>query len=638
MSNKLNIFFALVFSLLFTGLLWAQDKDKKADQTDYESYKKTASVEVVSSKELSDKTNAEDMSDALKSVPGVFIRDGQINIRDASSNKVLILIDGQRMNSAQSGEFDVTTLPIDAIEKVEVLRGGNSARFGADAVGGVINFITRKGSESSNMNLGIRSTYGSFNSQFYNIYASNQINKFNFYVSYKRTSSDGNFKYQELDGTESTRKDNYSRSNDFMANLGYQVSQNGNLLFTSQFTQTRSGSPGSVPGLLNYGGYPTPGATLKLDNQIYNLSYDQKEIFHNADLSTHAYYHNFNTGYEEPYAFGGPNISDQKSKALGFDATQNLLVNDNLSFTYGYVYRYDKANSTQLGQKSRDTHSAHAAMTLATKKLDFVFDKISVIPAVRYDAPSDFDKVFSPKLSLMLSNSGSYGVNFSAHVSKSYRAPTFNDLYWPDDGYTVGNPNLKPEKGMNYDVGMAFNVPFLRNTQMRFNYFLNNMQDQIIWAPRTSDYKWTPSNVDKSVTSGLESYIGIHPFGEFLNLEVNHTYMDARDASSGLNDGKLLFYRPHNKMDVNMGLKYMRVEFNVNYQWLSKRYVDAANTAYLPSLELWNANIGTNLSAAGLKWMVRLDLNNLADKSYRLSDGYPMPGREIRMTVGMNLR
>ncbi|NMB83378.1 MAG: TonB-dependent receptor plug domain-containing protein, partial [Ignavibacteria bacterium] len=119
--------------------------------------------EVVSTQELSKATNAEDMAEALKTIPGVYIRSGQINIRDATANKILILIDGQRMNNAQSGGYDVTTIPIDAIETVEVLRGGNSARYGADAVGGVVNFITKKAKEVSKMDVGLRATYGSFN-------------------------------------------------------------------------------------------------------------------------------------------------------------------------------------------------------------------------------------------------------------------------------------------------------------------------------------------------------------------------------------------------------------------------------------------------------------------------------------------
>lgn len=77
---------------------------------------------------------------------------------------------------------------------------------------------------------------------------------------------------------------------------------------------------------------------------------------------------------------------------------------------------------------------------------------------------------------------------------------------------------------------------------------------------------------------------------------------------------------------------------NINYQFLSQRYVNTTNTAALPDVSRWNMNIGANPTLFDLKWMVRLDVNNLFDKNYRLNDGYPLPGREIRMTVGLSLR
>jgi outer membrane receptor for ferrienterochelin and colicins len=613
----------IVFFLVLTLPGFAQD-----EQT-------TASNEAVSAEALSQKTNAEDMAEALKSVPGVYIRDGQINIRDASANKVLILIDGQRMNSAQSGGFDANTIPIDAVEKVEVLRGGNSARYGADAVGGVINFITKKADETSKMDLGLRATYGSFNSQYYNIFTSNAINDFNYYVSYKRAQSDGDFKYLDIDGSEKTREHNESSSNDGLIKLGYNnILPLSALTLSLQGTQSKSQSPGSVPGVANWAS-ATPNAELKNDNYISGLNYTQQEVWNKADLSVNAYYHYFRTRYDDPDAFP-PTHSDHKNRAYGVELSQNNPVSDLISLTYGYSYRHDNAESTSINEKDRNTHSAHAAVTFGFKEINFFFDKISVVPAARYDAPSDFDKVVSPKISLMLANSSPYALNFNFHVSKSYRAPTFNDLYWPFDGYTVGNPDLEPEKGMNYEAGYGVTLPFLNNTQINMNYFYSEIEDQIIWTPN-AEYIWTPMNVDKSKTTGLETFIGTKFFGDMLTLELTHTYMDARDKSGSENDGKLLIYRPYNKADVNVGFSYSQVSVNVNYQYLSKRYVNAANLNTLGDVSLWNMNIGYSPELIGLKWSARFDVNNIFEKSYRMSDGYPMPGRQFRFTIGMNL-
>jgi vitamin B12 transporter len=623
--NKIlsQVKFFIVFILVFNLLGYAQDD------------KKTSSGEAVSAKALSEKTNAEDMADALKSVPGVYIREGQINIRDASSNKVLILIDGQRMNNAQSGEFDVNTIPIDAVEKVEVLRGGNSARYGADAVGGVVNFITKKANAASKMDAGLRATIGSFNSQYYNAYTSNALNDFNYYLSFKRAQSDGDYKYKEIDGTEKTRDHNASHSNDELVKLGYNnLLPQSTLILSLQGTQSYTQSPGSVAGVANWPSI-TPLAELRNDNYISGLNYTQQEVWGKADLSVNAYYHYFRTRFDD----NSPATlthSDHKNRAYGVEITQNNPVSDLISLTYGYSYRHDNAKSTSIDEKNRNTHSAHAAVTFGFKNVDFFFDKISVVPAARYDAPNDFDKVVSPKISLMLANSSPYALNLNFHASKSYRAPTFNDLYWPFDGYTVGNPNLKPEKGMNYEAGYGITLPFLNKTQINMNYFFSKLEDQIIWTPNSS-YIWTPMNVDKSNTSGVETFIGTKFFGDAVNLEITHTYMDARDKSTGDNNGKLLIYRPYNKADVNAGFTYSKFSFNVNYQYLSKRYVNTANTKILGDVSIWNANVGYNPQLIGIKWAARLDMNNIFNKNYRMSDGYPTPGREVRFTIGVSL-
>jgi outer membrane cobalamin receptor len=598
---------------------------------------KQVDKETVSTKDLSDKTNAQDMADALKSVPGVYIRDGQINIRDASSNKVLILIDGQRMNSAQSGLYDATALPIDAIEKVEVLRGGNSARYGADAVGGVVNFITKKAQKTSKMDLGLRATYGSFNTQYYNIYTSNTINDFNYYVSYKRTQTDGDFKYKEMDGTENTRQNNTNKANDVMVKLGYNnLLPLSSLIFSTQITSTETGTPGTVQGVANYP-IITPRANTKLDNMIYNLSYNQQNIFGKADLIANTYYHHFRTRYNDPDSYqASDHNSDQKSNAYGIDLTQNNPVCDLITLTYGYVYRHDNVNSTSIGDKDRDTHSGHATVNVAFKDVNFFFNNISIVPAVRYDAPSDFDKVFSPKVSVALQNSSAYAFTVDGSVSKSYRAPTFNDLYWPEDAYTAGNPNLKPEKGTSVEGGYGITLPWLNKTQIKMNYFYSKLTDQIIWAPR-ADFKWVPTNVSESQTTGLESYIGTKFLDDKITLEINHTYMDARDKSAGDTKDKLLIYRPYNKVDVNAGLAIDMYSLNLNYQYMSKRFANTSNSAYLGDVRLWSANVGVNPTLLNVKWMLRLDFNNILNENYRLSDGYPMPGREIRVTVGFNL-
>jgi len=619
--------------LVFVSFAVAQE-EVKDEKIDLETYKKTASVEVHTAQELIKQTNAENVGESLKGIPGVYIRSGLINIRDAVSNKVLVLLDGQRMNVAQSGEFEVETLPIDIIEKIEVLRGGNSARFGADAVGGVVNIITKKTTADSKMNIGLRGTYGSFNSQVYNIFTSKRISNFNYYVSYKRTQSDGDFEYKNLAGEKKTWENNDSKANDAMLKLGYDFTEKANLTFTTQVTRSESGVPGLIISKYNQWASLTPNARLENNNNIFNLSYKQQEVFGKADIEVRTYMHKFQLIYEDPDYWSGPKKSDHKNEAIGMDLNQNNALSEMLTLTYGYGFRQDKVNSNEIGERDRTNHSAHLSGTLQCKDLGFLIDNISFIPAVRYDAPSDFDAEFSPKLSLIFANKG--GFSLSTDYGQSYRAPSFNDLYWPDDGYTKGNPDLKPEKGKNFDVGMSYGLNTLGMLNLKVNYFYSDMKDKIVWAPRATDFYWVPSNVAKSISKGVESYISWEPLGKFVKLELNHTYLDARDKSEGATKDKLLIYRPYNKMDVNLHFAYHIFEINVNHQWLSKRYIDTANTYSLGPVDVTNFNIGAQPKVGNLALMTRFEVNNVTDRSYQLNDGTPLPGIEMRFTLGLN--
>jgi outer membrane receptor for Fe3+-dicitrate len=168
-----------------------------------------ATVDIISARDLR-VNNVQNIGEALQRVPGVSIRNyggfgdmKTISIRGSSSGQVLILLDGQRLNNAQSGEVDLSTIPLEGVERIEVVRGSASAIYGADAVGGVINIITKSGSvedtriiESGGSLLG-----GSFGSYGVSLNGSYTGNKVFTIASYKHLASDGNYEYSQQDGT-----------------------------------------------------------------------------------------------------------------------------------------------------------------------------------------------------------------------------------------------------------------------------------------------------------------------------------------------------------------------------------------------------------------------------------------------------
>ncbi|NHZ85113.1 MAG: TonB-dependent receptor plug domain-containing protein, partial [Planctomycetia bacterium] len=131
---------------------------------------KISTSEVVLIEEDFVKNNCENVGDALQTITGVYVNStGAISLRDVSSSKVVVVLDGQRLNTAQGGGVNVSDMTIDNIEKIELLRGGRSAQYGADAVGGVIRITTKSQQTGSKIvSLGVKTTFGSYNKQIYN--------------------------------------------------------------------------------------------------------------------------------------------------------------------------------------------------------------------------------------------------------------------------------------------------------------------------------------------------------------------------------------------------------------------------------------------------------------------------------------
>ncbi len=313
------------------------------------------------------------------------------------------------------------------------------------------------------------------------------------------------------------------------------------------------------------------------------------------------------------------------------------ILNKHLVLTAGYDYRKDQVESTDLDKQVRNTHSlyAQAEVDYRLQRLPF-FNKVKLIPALRYDDYSDIGSQASPKAGISLSRSGDNLAAIRANIGKSFRSPTFNDLYWPDDFWSVGNPNLKPETGLNYDAGTIIQYDLGGVvTEFEMTYFVNNLKDLIIWAPM-NDGKWTPMNVDKSETKGLESRLSLGLWSNRLNWTMAHTFMEAKNVSENSADnGKYLIYRPRHKFDWSVGFNYSIFKVNLNYSYVDKSFINSDNSKFLPAFRVFDFTASAMPSLLGVKVFTKLDVLNVLDKFYFVMNDSPMPGRQIRFTVGL---
>ncbi|OGB68760.1 MAG: hypothetical protein A2Y94_07315 [Caldithrix sp. RBG_13_44_9] len=579
------------------------------------------------------KLNCENVGDALQNLSGVTVSTlGEVSLRDVSSSKVVIVFDGQRLNTAGSTGVRVSNISIENIEKIELLRGGRSAQYGADAVGGVIIITSKsKNEEQTVANFGARASYGAYNQQIYGLNHSLSLSKYNYMISYKRETWDGDYIYTDPYGERKPLENNHQSSHFAFLKGGMMLDENQDLNASFTIYKADNGTPGMIDN-------PTPNARIRFDNRSYNLNYDHKTLFKDFSLKLQSYFLDNETKFDDPDGLV-PVHSDHDNYALGIDAQQAGKLTKSMDISYGYNYRNDQIKSTDVGEKRRDTHSAFTTLTYAQEVKTFITGWDAAL-ALRYDAPSDFDPEFSPRFSLKFDRAGRMNTSLQSHITRSYRAPTFNDLYWPRDAFAIGNPDLTPEMGYNFDVGLNLSYPvsFIQ-AMAAVNYFYNKVTDLILWAqdPELNNL-WTPKNISQTLTTGVELSVTIDLFQGKILLNSEYTYMEALDKGPDPSrHDKFIIYRPKNKLDLSGTLRLSKFEWNIMYHYLGLRYTNAANTAWLPAHNLIDTNVTYRFLLSKVQCNITAEVTNVTDEDYQYVLNTAEPGRLYKITLGFDI-
>jgi outer membrane receptor protein involved in Fe transport len=212
-------------------------------------------------------------------------------------------------------------------------------------------------------------------------------------------------------------------------------------------------------------------------------------------------------------------------------------------------------------------------------------------------------------------------------VARSYRAPTFNDLFWPASAFTAGNPNLQPEKAWSYELGGE--KRFGDFAVFKVAGFYRDVTDLIHWAPGT-DFVWRPTNVQTAHIWGGETELVFYPW-KGLSIPLNYSYLDPQDASTG----EPITNKP--KHIVNAGVEYVTA-FGLKSS-LKGRYVQyyvnntsTLNRDYfvLDARLAYEFKIYQKFKGEGF-----VSLTNILNRDYQVNEGFPMPPQSLNGGVSI---
>lgn len=503
-----------------TSVVWAAEQDQAekpaqeivitANRLKNQKVDTPADVTVITSQQISDR-GYRTVTDALEDVPGARVMQNGVGAYEShimlnGDERVLVMVDGRRFNHSMGtmvkSTFDAHTLPpVDMIEKIEVVKGGASTLYGADAVGGVINIITKTPEETTGK---IRVGYGSWGNQDLGVSVGGKVDKTGLQVAASRNKA-SYFKYKDKNGD--TKKwpgqSNYTQDN-LSLKLTQDFTPSDGLTLNYDYSNMDGWNPYSV-------NYVSPSRLNKKTNNV-GLRYDW-----NRDAKNSGYLQTYRN-YTSYFNLGGMDETD-----WGIEGQQNFVLSDTNTLVGGLEYRDAKAHN-EISYQGKKGYNNKAV---------FLQDQWQFAPTwqlntgVRYDKHSRSGNRTTGSAAINKKFSKDSNAYFS--WNQVFRTPTIDDLYYRNYEYGyIGKDDLKPETGNVYTLGYNFKVD--KKTDASVTAFYSNLHNALNWR---YDYPYYyAENINREKKRGLSLTV-THKLNKLWDVDASYTYMRVTGKSTG---------------------------------------------------------------------------------------------------------
>lgn len=561
------------------------------------------SVTVIDSNEI-EQRQAQSLQDLLRGEAGIDIynsgglgKDSGIYLRGANTDETLILVDGLRLGSATAGTTAIQFIPVDQIERIEIVRGPRSSLYGSDAMGGVIQIFTRN-SDGENASVG----YGYHDTQNYSAGAGFKKDGWRFNVNGNYLQSNGinscsgsPLIYSVGCGVYEPDDDGY-RNLSGILNFGYTAGDT-DLAFNSLYTKGFTAFDGSFVNQTRFT-ESTSGVKLQTrmaDNMVTSLSggitQDRQSDFENG-----LYMSRFNTEKHQASLQSDWQIASSQSLIVGVDYLNDAIDSD-----------------TQFTETSR--HNTGEFMEYMLKQ-----DAAELNASIRNDDNEQYGANQTGSLGLKWSTS-SKALSFNAGWGKAFHAPTFNDLYYP--GYS--NSNLLPEVSQSTELGMSGAAASLTWSLQAYETAID---DLIVL-----NNLYVPFNVGEARIRGVE--LTLNKTWQQWNTEITYTAQNPLSRSNDDNFNHVLPRRSRQAGRFSLGYTSGKWQVLGIFNATGPRFDDLANSYRLGGYTTLDINTSWNFSPA---FTAQLKFGNIFNRQYETAALYNQPGRSVYFTVSYRHR
>lgn len=604
------------------------------------------------------KLNSLSVADALRYFSGLQLKDyggvggiKTVNIRSMGTNHLGIFYDGIELGNAQNGQIDLGQFSLDNVEEISLYNGQRSAIFQpASDFGNAGSVYIRTKAPRFMMgrryNLLVRAKYGSSDTfRFSSLWEQKLSDHISSSLSTGVLTSSGRYKFRYRRVTEDNT----------VAYDTTAVRHNGDIW---AFRIEENVRGGIADGYWNVKAYTyhsergIPGAIVnnvwrrgerQWDHNTFGQAVFQKSFgdkFSTKALAKYAYYvtryvnndetqiHVDNTYRQQEMYFSTSNVYEILSKwsvSMSYDFKWNKLNANMVDFAFPHRY----SNFVSLA----------TALTLSRIQAQASLVEQVVKDHVKYGASSSSRSTLTPAFFVNVYPFESKLLAVRAFAKKSFRMPTFNDLYYAD----MGNSKLNPESALQYDLGFVLNKDWKQgivdHLRLQVDGYYNTVQDKIVAYPKGQQFRWTMLNLGKVHIKGVDAMaeVGLEPAKDWkVTARLQYTYQDARDVT----DPNTSYYKdqipyiPWHSWSAILGLSWRELDLAYSFIYSGERYSQQENILY-NHLQPWYTH-DMSVVYHARRWSARLDVNNIFSQDYDVILNYPMPKRNYMLTLEYN--
>ena len=604
------------------------------------------------------KLNSLSVADALRYFSGLQLKDyggvggiKTVNIRSMGTNHLGIFYDGIELGNAQNGQIDLGQFSLDNMEEISLYNGQRSAIFQpASDFGNAGSVYIRTKAPRFMMgrryNLLVRAKYGSSDTfRFSSLWEQKLSDHISSSLSTGVLTSSGRYKFRYRRVTEDNT----------VAYDTTAVRHNGDIW---AFRIEENVRGGIADGYWNVKAYTyhsergIPGAIVnnvwrrgerQWDHNTFGQAVFQKSFgdkFSTKALAKYAYYvtryvnndetqiHVDNTYRQQEMYFSTSNVYEILSKwsvSISYDFKWNKLNANMVDFAFPHRY----SNFVSLA----------TALTLSRIQAQASLVEQVVKDHVKYGASSSSRSTLTPAFFVNVYPFESKLLAVRAFAKKSFRMPTFNDLYYAD----MGNSKLNPESALQYDLGFVLNKDWKQGIvdhfRLQVDGYYNTVHDKIVAYPKGQQFRWTMLNLGKVHIKGVDAMaeVGLEPAKDWkVTARLQYTYQDARDVT----DPNTSYYKdqipyiPWHSGSAILGLSWREWDLSYSFIYSGERYSQQENILY-NHLQPWYTH-DMSVAYHARRWSARLDVNNIFSQDYDVILNYPMPKRNYMLTLEYN--